>query len=99
VKQLESQVDFLMGALSQANPSAAMSQDATQCSRAMQISSDDHEMSMSPEAPEVDAKLEADSAGYIEFFQHRTSYVGSVHWRAIMRSVWLARLEVFRFGS
>ena len=75
-----------MGTLSQVNSTMATSGGHSEGSGAVPTPPDDHEMRMPPELLE----MQRDSAGYIEIDAHRTNYVGSAHWKAILKNVRLA---------
>ncbi|KAJ9615077.1 hypothetical protein H2200_001151 [Cladophialophora chaetospira] len=80
VKQLESQVDFLMDALKQANPNATVQDTVSLPTQ----SPPDNVFNANTKGQPV---IGADSAGYIEFSLNQTSYVGGSHWLAILRNI------------
>ncbi|KIY03446.1 uncharacterized protein Z520_00137 [Fonsecaea multimorphosa CBS 102226] len=89
VKQLETQVDYLMGALKQAAPTPPALQD-----KVLSTPDQDHHR----EDYHQDPRLLADTNGWFQYSQGRDSYVGSAHWLAILRGIPALR-DVFQTGS
>ncbi|OAG41376.1 hypothetical protein AYO21_04318 [Fonsecaea monophora] len=78
VKQLESQVEYLMGALSQDEPIPPTLED-----NVLLIQDQTHQQDHYRQDPEPIV----DSAGWLQISQGRDDYVGSAHWLAILQGI------------